>query len=143
MLSCFFKVFKAFLVVSRIKWSKLGLFGTTHGTRHYFLYFIVLNWLESKTIVICLKLGSKFRFLRFVERFFAVSRIKWFKLGLFDTKLGTQHYLVYIIVLNWLESRTIFISFTLHAKLVFLRFLSVFVTFLHKVVQTWFVWHEP
>ena len=36
----------------------------------------------------------------------------------------------------------IVICLKLRAKLRFKAFLSVFCTFLHKVVQTWFVWHE-
>ena len=38
--------------------------------------------------------------------FVALSRIKWFKLGLFGIKLGTQRYLVYKIVLKRLDSKT-------------------------------------
>ena len=65
-----------------------------------------------------------------------------FQIGLFCKKLGTKNYLVYIILLNWLESKTIVICLKLRAKLRFLGFLSVFGTFSHKVIQTWFFWHE-
>ena len=34
-----------------------------HGTQHFLVYFIVLKWIESKTIVICLKLRVQLRFL--------------------------------------------------------------------------------
>ena len=54
--------------------------------------------------------------------FLALSRTKWFKLGLFATKIGTQHYMVYIIVLKWLESKTLAICLKLHAKLRFCDF---------------------
>ena len=80
-------------------------------------------------------------FVVFYE-FLALSRIKWFKLGLFPMKLGTQLYLVYIIVFKWLESKTIVICLKLRAKLPILGFLSVFGTFTHRVVKTWFVWDE-
>ena len=76
------------------------------------------------------------------KTFLALSRIKWFKLGLFATKLGAQHYLVYITMLKWLESKTIVLCLILRDKLRFLGFLSVFGTFSHKVIQIWFVCHE-
>ena len=57
-------------------------------------------------------------------------------------KFGTQHYLVYLIVLKWLESKTTVIFLKLRANLCFSDFLSVFGTFSYKVVQTWFVCHE-
>ena len=64
---------------------------------------------------------------------------------LFGTKHGTQLYLVYIIVLIWLESKKIVIYLILHAKLRFKVFFSVFSTLSYKLVQTWFVcdesWH--
>ena len=55
-----------------------------------------------------LKITCYVLFLRFLA-FFALSRLKWFKLGLFGTKLGTTHDLVYVIVLKWIESKTIVI----------------------------------
>ena len=57
-------------------------------------------------------------------------------------KLGTQHYLVYIIVLIRLELKITFICLKLRAKLRFYGFVCVFGTFSHQEVQTWFVWHE-
>ena len=48
----------------------------------------------------------------------------------------------YITVLNWLETKRIVICLNLHAKLRIFGFLNVFCTFSHKVVQTYFVWHE-
>ena len=35
--------------------------------------------------------------LRFFYTFLALARINWIKLGLFCMKLGTKHYLVYIV----------------------------------------------
>ena len=57
-------------------------------------------------------------------------------------KLGTQHYLVNIIVLIWLEFKIIVICLKLRAKLRFYEFLSYFGTFSHKVAQTQFFLHE-
>ena len=59
--------------------------------------------------------------------FFALSRTKWFQLGLFGTKLGTQYNLLYVIVLKWFESKTIDICLQLHAKLRFLGCLAFLV----------------
>ena len=56
-------------------------------------------------------------------------------------KLGTQHYLVYIVVLKWLELKTKVICLKLRAKFLFV-FLSFFGTFLLKAIQTMFIWHE-
>ena len=50
-----------FLALSRIKWFKLGLFGTKLGTQHYLVHKIVLKLSESEIIVICLKLRAKLR----------------------------------------------------------------------------------
>ena len=54
-------------------------------------------------------------------------------------KLGTQHYLGYIIVLRRLELKTIVILLKLHAKLHFKGFFKVFLNFFenfwHKEVQ--------
>ena len=55
-------------------------------------------------------------------------------------KPGTQNYLVYFNVLKWFEWKIIVLCFKLRAKLCFGGFLSVFCTFLHKVVQNWFFW---
>ena len=57
-------------------------------------------------------------------------------------KLGTHVYLVYITVLKWLELKIIVIFLKLRAKLPFLGFLSIFVTFPHELAQTLFVLHE-
>ena len=56
-------------------------------------------------------------------------------------KLGKHYYLVYIIVLEWLELKTIVICLKLRAKFLFV-FLSFFGTFSLKAIQTMFVWHE-
>ena len=57
-------------------------------------------------------------------------------------KLGTQQYLVYIIVLKCLEFKTIDIILKLRVKFRFYRFLSFFRIFSDKIDQTWFVSHE-
>ena len=57
-------------------------------------------------------------------------------------KHGTQHYLVYIIVLLWLELKIILICLKLHGTLRFERFLTVFGTFAHQPGQTCFVLNE-
>ena len=49
------------------------------------------------------KLDAKSRFLDFFSAVWALSRKNCLKLGLFAKKRGTQHYLVYVIVLKWLE----------------------------------------
>ena len=109
---------------------------------HNSIWYIFLKWLESKTIVIWLILRTKWSFWGFFLEFMALSRIKKFKLGLFATKLVTQHYLVYIIVLKLLQSKTIVICLILRAKLSLWGFFNVFGTFSHKVVQTWFFCHK-
>ena len=76
------------------------------------------------------------------KAFLGLLRIKLLKLGLFCTKLGTQHYLKYIIVLKWLELKIIVICLKLRVKLIFYAFLNVFGTFALKVAQTWFLLHE-
>ena len=68
------------------------------------------------------------------------------KVGLLFMKLRTQHYLLYVIVSKWLESKKIAICLKLRGKLRFcFVFLIVFGTFSHKLVQTRFVcketWH--
>ena len=68
--------------------------------------------------------------------------MKFVKYVLFFTKLGTEHHLVYIIMLKLLELKIIVICYQLRVKLRFLGFLSVFGTFAHKIAQTWFVLHE-
>ena len=52
------------------------------------------------------------------------------------------HYLVYIILLKWVELKIIDICLKLRGKLRFEAFLSVFGTFAHNVAQTLFVLHE-
>ena len=49
-------------------------------------------------------------------------------------KLGTKHYVVYIIVLKWLESKTKSIYLKLRSKLRFLGFLSIFCSFWFTIV---------
>ena len=55
--------------------------------------------------------------LRVFKCFLALWRIKQLKLGLFCAKLSTQHYLVYIIALKWLEVKIIIICQKLRVKL--------------------------
>ena len=92
--------FYAFFALCHTKWYKRALFCIILGIQHYFVYIIVLKWLEFKTIVICFILYAMLRFWCF-KAFLALCRIKWFKLGLFITNLGTKHYLVYINFLKW------------------------------------------
>ena len=61
---------------------------------------------------------------------------------MFGMQLGIQHNLEYIIVVNWLELKTIVICLKLCAKWHCYDFLIVFDTFSHKGVPTWFVWNE-
>ena len=75
----------------------------------------------------------------------ALSRIKRLKLRVFFTQLGTQLYLVNIIVSKWLELKIIVIYYKLRFKLRFYAFLSFLGTFAYNAAQTWFVlrasWH--
>ena len=57
-------------------------------------------------------------------------------------KLGTQHYLVYNIVLKWLQLKIIVMCLKLRANLQFYGFLCFLGNFAHKVAQTWLVLHE-
>ena len=111
------------------------------GTQHYLLYIIVLKWLELKFIVISQKLRVKLRFLVFLsilDTFSHQVAQTWFVLH----ETWQQNFLVYIIVLKWLELKMIVICQKLRVKLRFYAFLNVFGTFAHKVAQTWFVLHE-
>ena len=74
--------------------------------------------------------------------FLALSGLKQLKLCLFCTTFGTQHYLVYIIVLKWLDFKILVICQKLRVKQRFYVLLSFFSTFAHKVAQSWFVLHE-
>ena len=74
--------------------------------------------------------------------FLALLRIKKLKHVLFWTKFRTYDYLVYIIVLKWLELKLIVICLKLRTKLRFQGFLNIFGTFAHEVAQTLFVLHE-
>ena len=56
-------------------------------------------------------------------------------------KLGTQDYLVYIIVLKWLEQKNRHMLEIMY-QVAFLMFLKIFDTYSVKIVQTLFVWHE-
>ena len=67
------------------------------------IYIIMLKWLESIKIVMCLKLRAKLRFLGFFSVIGNFSH-EVVQTCFFAMKLGTQHYLVYIIVLKCLES---------------------------------------
>ena len=59
----------------------------------------------------------------FMDIFFlALSRIKYLKLGIFCMKLGTQQYLVDIIMFKWVELKIIVICLKLLAKLWFYGF---------------------
>ena len=88
-----------FLALSRRKWLKLVLFRTKLGTRYYLVQIIVLKLLESKKVVICLKLRAKLLFKIFFN-FFRTFSHKVVQTLFFDNKQGTEQYLVYIIVLK-------------------------------------------
>ena len=81
----FFRFFSTFVH----KVGQTCLFSTQLDTQHYLVYIIVLKLLELKIIVICQKLRIRLRYYG-VFSFFAVSRIKQLKLGLFCTKLCIQ-----------------------------------------------------
>ena len=110
-----------------------ALFCTKHATQKYLLYIIVLKWLEFKIIVICYFFYVLCCDFRGFYVFLPLLCIKLLILGLFCTKLCTQHDLVYIVVLKWLEYKIIVICNKLRIKLRFYAFLSVFDTFAHKV----------
>ena len=101
----------------------------------------MFKWLECKTLVICLKLLTKMRFKVFYS-FLALSRITSFKLGLFCMEHVTQHNSVYIIVLKWLELKTIIICLKLRSKLRILPFFKHFSSLSKEVVKTRMVWRE-
>ena len=100
---------------SRIKWLKLVFFATKPCTQHYLVYFIILNGLEPKKIVICLKTRANLRFWDFFQRF-------WHFLAKSGWNLVCLPRNVYIIVLKWLESKKIFICLKLRATLRFWDF---------------------
>ena len=88
------------------------------GTQHYVEYINVVNFLELRTIVICLKLRAKLRCYGFLKVFDTFSHKvvqPWF----IWNETWTQHYFVYLIVLKWLELKTIVICLKLRAKLRF------------------------
>ena len=53
------------------------------------------------------------------KTFLALTLLKSFKLGLFDMKFGKQYFLVNIIVLKWLELKTLVMCLKLRVKLVY------------------------
>ena len=79
---------------------------------------------------------------KIIYDFLALTLLKPLKLGLFGMKHGTQHYLVHIIVLKWLELKTIVICLILTSKLHFNYFLNFFCTYLFKDFKTMFISHE-
>ena len=104
-------LFKGFLITfSTFSHKVFQTWFIWHKTWHTTLFgiYYCIEMFESKTIVMCLKLRAKFNF-RVFYAFLALARIKWFKLGFFGTKLAKQHYLLYIIVLKWLEFKRILI----------------------------------
>ena len=111
-----FQVFKAFQALSRIKQFKLGVFCMKLDTQLYLIYIIVMKWLQLKNIVICLNYMLSCVF-KVCKALLTVSRIKQFKLGLFCLRLGTQHYMIYIVFLKWLELIKIVLRFKLRVQL--------------------------
>ena len=97
----FFSLFKLLGTFSH-RVVQIGMFDIKNGTHHYLVYIIVVKWLESKTIDICMILRAKFRFQGLFSVLGTLSQ-KLFKSCLFATKNGTHHYLVYIILLKLLE----------------------------------------
>ena len=89
-----------------------------HGTQKYLVYIIVLKCFELKTTTICLKLQAKLRFYGFLSVLGIFSH-KTVQTRLFRMKVGTQQYLVYIILLKWLELKMIVTCLQLRAKLCF------------------------
>ena len=57
-------------------------------------------------------------------------------------KLGCLNYLVYIVVIKWLQFETIVICVKLRTMWRYKGFFSILGFFSHKGVQTWFVWLE-
>ena len=80
---------------------------------------------------------------KIVNDFLALTLLKPLILGLFGMKLSTSHDLVHVIVLKWLELKTIVICLILNSKLHFKYFLSFFGTCLFEDVKTLFISHEP
>ena len=80
------------------------------------------------------------RFYGFL-RFFGTFARKEAQTSFVLHELGTQHYLVNIIVLKWLEFKITIICLKLRVKLSFYGFLRFFGTFTRKEAQTSFVLH--
>ena len=66
-----------------------------------------------------LGIKCKVAFFTLFETLLALACLLLLKLGLFHMKLGTQHDLVCINFLKWLEWKAIFIRLKLSAKLCF------------------------
>ena len=113
-----------------------------HKTWHTILFgiYCCIEMVKIKNNILCFILRARLLFKGFIGVFGIFSH-KVVKTWFFGTKLGTQHYVVYIFALKLLKSQTIVICLILRAKLLFKIFLIVCGTFSHKVVQTWFVWH--
>ena len=80
-----------------------------------------MKWLELKTIVRCLKLRATFRFKVFFSFFVSFSH-KVVQTWFVWHEICTQHYLVYIILLKWLELKTLVICLKLRAKFLLKNF---------------------
>ena len=140
MLSCVFEFFNLFGIFSHRVFQTWFVCHKKWHTSLFGIYYCV-EMVRIKNNSHMLVITCSVAFFRFCN-LFALSRIKWFKLGLFATKHGIENYLVYNNFLKWLESKTMFICLILCARVRFLGFFSVFGTFSHKVVHTWFVCHE-
>ena len=125
MLFCMFDVFESFLALSRIKRCKVGMFCMKLGTKHIWYISLCWNFNNRKQLSYAWNCMLSCVLMVFWA-FLALSRIKWFKLGLFCMKLGTQNYLVHSIVMKWLELKTIVICFKLRVKSRFCGFLTFF-----------------
>ena len=107
------------------------------------IWYILLCWnfWQSKTVVICLKLRPKlcvWRFLCVFKTFSHKVVQTWFVWK--ETWHTTLFGICYCIEIVRIQNNIQTLEIT--CKDAFLRFLSVFGTFSHKMVQPWFFWHK-
>ena len=136
----FLRLFSVFSTFSH-KVFQTWFTSTKHGTQHYLVYSIILKWLYSKKIVICLKLRAKLHFWSFFSIFGTFSHKVvqiWFVWH--ETWHTLQFIICYCVEMVRIENNRHTLEIT--CEVAFLRLFSIFGIFSHKVVQTWFVWHE-
>ena len=124
------------MALSRIKYLKLGLFCTKHGSQYYLVYSIVLNCWELKIIVICLKLLVKLRFFGFlsVVGIFA-HKVAQTLFVLHETWHTTLFGIYYRFEVVWIKIHSHILE-KFHVKLRFYGFLSRFGTFVQLGVYS-------